>query len=178
MKRILSITVVLLALVIAPSMVSAFGFYGMDGDCPMLFNVRFGDPAEHVIKVISAKVENPSYKSSIVEDGQTLLTWKVSSPGQEAATALFDKNMRLVALGVVTKTYEVSAAEDRIVGMMMTVDNTEGSESKVVINTDTHVQIRMACGGRIGYEFEVQMGTNSYGNTYAVVSIISIDMRK
>lgn len=177
--KMLTIIVAILAIFILPNLSHALGFHGMDNNCPMLFNVRFGDPAEYVIKQISQKTKAGSYESKVSEEGNTVITWDAKNPqaSQEVVMAFFDKNMRLFGMTVLIKTFEMEYIDEVFGGMLNTLRNCDESEMRLMEPEGDEILVRGICN-EIAYEFEFETGTNSYGNTMAVASVMTFKFQQ
>lgn len=121
---------------INPSLIlPAAGFYGMNNGCPALFKVRTGDPMEFVIKVVSATPGVSSFSREYdKETGGTVLEWSVNNPksSEEYIIAIFDKDLRLFAIGFIMRTYEQDYVSELAMNMMETLQNVESSQLKIV----------------------------------------------
>lgn len=179
-KSIIMLAIVaILTIFIAPNPSHAFGFHGMSGDCPILFDVRFGDPAEFVIKKISQQTETNSYKSKVLESGNTEIVWEVNNPraSREVVMALFDEKMRLVGLSNLIKTYEVEYIDELFTSMMKSVGNVEGTRMEGKKLGESHYQLMSVCKDRLGYDFEIETMQTKYGNTVVVASVLMLSFK-
>lgn len=176
----LFVIIAILAIFLAPNLTHAFGFHGVDGGCPILFDVQFGDPAEYAIKAISRQVGVSNFESEVDEDGDTTVTWRVNDPhtSEQFAVALFGKRMRLIGLSIVAKTYEIKYFDELITNMMKSLGNIDNPEVEVQVlrSESTAFTVRFICAGKIGYEFEVDLFETPDGNTLGIVSVVMIDL--